>query len=53
MAVPISYPTPKEIVEINVKLGEGGVLVNKGNLEFVLDKAKTTKGFVRKTTVFL
>lgn len=53
MALSISYPTLKEIVEINTKLGEGGVLVNKGNLEFVLDKAKTTKGFAKKARVFL
>jgi len=53
MAMAVNYPTLKEIVEINTRLGEGGVLVNRGNLEFVLDKARATKGFARKARVFL
>ena len=49
----LNYPTMKEIIEINKRLGEGGVLVNRSNLEFILDKAKNVKGIVRKATVFL
>ena len=49
----IEYPTLEEIVEINKRLGEGGVLVNKSNLEFILEKAKNVKGLERKATVFL
>ena len=50
----IEYPTLEEIVEINKRLGEGGVLVNKSNLEFILEKAKNVKAIERKaTTIFL
>ncbi|MGC9059307.1 MAG: type II toxin-antitoxin system death-on-curing family toxin [Candidatus Aenigmatarchaeota archaeon] len=49
----IIYPTLEEIVEINKRLGEGGVLVNKSNLEFILEKAKIVKGVIRKATIFL
>jgi death-on-curing family protein len=49
----INYPTLEEIIEINKRLGEGGILVNKSNLEFIIDKAKNVKGIVRKATTFL
>jgi len=49
----MNYPTAEEIVEINKRLSEGDVLVNKSNLEFVIDKAKNTKEIIRKATVFL
>ena len=47
------YPTIEEIVEINKRLGEGGVLINKSNLDFILKKVKTKKSIVKKAVVFL
>jgi death-on-curing family protein len=49
----IEYPTLEEIVEINRRLGEGGILVNKSNLEFILEKAKNARGITRKAAIFL
>ncbi|MEM5802283.1 MAG: Fic family protein [Candidatus Aenigmatarchaeota archaeon] len=49
----VKYPTLEEIIEINKRLGEGGILVNKNNLEFILEKVKAAKGFIKKATIFL
>jgi death-on-curing protein len=49
----LKYPMLEEIVEINRRLGEGGVLVNKSNLEFILEKTKNSKGIIKKATTLL
>lgn len=49
----IYYPTIEEIVEINKKLGERGTFINRGNLEFILDKVKNAKTFTRKAAILL
>jgi len=49
----IEYPTIEEIIEINKRLGEGGIVINRSNLEFILEKAKNAKGLVKKAAVFL
>lgn len=53
MAKELKYPTLEEIVEINRRLGEGGVLINKGNLEFILKKVEVKKSFIKKARIFL
>jgi len=53
MVKELKYPTIEEILEINKRLREGGVLINKGNLEFILKKAKIKKSIVKKAVVFL
>jgi len=53
MVKELKYPTTEEIVEINKRLGEGGALINKSNLEFILKKAKTKKSIVQKAVIFL
>lgn len=49
----IKYPTIDEIIEINKRLGESGALVNKGNLEFIIEKTKHANGVVKKAAVVL
>lgn len=53
MQEPEKYPTIEEIVEINRRLGEGGVLINSGNLEFILKKAEMEKSTTKKAAIFL
>lgn len=53
MVKELKYPTLEEIVEINRRLGEGGVLINKGNLEFILEKVKEEKSIVKKAAILL
>jgi death-on-curing family protein len=47
------YPTIKDIIEINKKVGAEGTLINKGNLEFTLDKAQSAKSFPKKASIIL
>lgn len=49
----LKYPTIEEIIEINRRLGEGGILINKGNLEFILKKVELEKSIVKKATILL
>ena len=49
----LKYPTTEEVIEINERLGEGGILVNKGNLEFILKKVEVEKSFYKKATILL
>jgi death-on-curing family protein len=49
----LNYPTVEEIVEINRRLGEGGTLVSRSNLEFIVEKARNAKGLAGKAAVFL
>ena len=49
----LEYPTVREIIEINKRLGEGGVVVNRGNLEFIIEKAKAAKTLIKKASIFL
>ena len=49
----LEYPTVQEIIEINKRLGEGGVVVNRGNLEFIIEKAKAAKTPIKKASIFL
>jgi len=53
MSKELKYPTIEEITEINKRLGEGGVLINKGNLEFILKKVEIEKSITKKATIFL
>jgi death-on-curing family protein len=53
MVKPLKYPTIEEIVEINRRLGEGGVLINKGNLQFILSEAENARLLVEKAAIFL
>ena len=49
----IHHPTTNEIIEINKKIGCDGTLVNIGNLEFALDKAKNANTLMNKATILL
>jgi death-on-curing family protein len=49
----LKYPAIEEIVEINRRLGEGGVLINKGNLEFILRKVELEKSLIKKASILL
>jgi len=53
MSEQLKYPTIEEVVEINKKLGEGGVLINKGNLEFILNNVELEKSFIKKASILL
>jgi len=53
MAKKLKCPTIEEVVEINKRLGEGGVLINKGNLEFILKKVDAKKSFIKKAAILL
>ncbi len=37
------HPSEEEIIKINKRLGENGVLVHESNLKAVLEKAKHSK----------
>jgi death-on-curing protein len=43
----------EEIIEINRRLGEGGIVINKGNLEFILKKVEVEKSIIKKATILL
>ncbi|MDE1854734.1 MAG: type II toxin-antitoxin system death-on-curing family toxin [Candidatus Micrarchaeota archaeon] len=45
--------TVEEIVEINRKVGEKGTLINKGNLEFTVQKVEKAKELGRKAALLL
>ena len=49
----LKYPTTEEVIEINERLGEGGILVNKGNLEFILKHIELEKLFIKKASILL
>jgi len=53
MSERLKYPTIEEVVEINKKLGEGGVLINRGNLEFILNNVELEKSFIKKASILL
>ena len=53
MVKQLKYPTVEEIVEINRRLGEGGILINKGNLEFILKNVELEKSLVKKASILL
>lgn len=43
----------EEIVEINKRLGEGGIVVNEGNFEHMLDKLEHTEDTVGYAAILL
>lgn len=45
--------TIEEIMEINKKVGEKGTLINKGNLEFTIQKVDKSKELVKKAALLL
>ena len=49
----MEFLTLEDIVEINKKVGEGGTLVRKGDLEFVLDKVSMSKDVMKAATNLL
>ena len=49
----LKYPTIEEVIEINRRVGEEGVLINKGNLEFILKKVEVEKTIVKKARILL
>ena len=49
----LEYPTVEEIVEINRRLGEGGIFINKGILEFTLNKVEIEKSITKKAAILL
>ena len=53
MSNKLKYPTIEEITEINRRLGEGGTLINKGNLEFILKKVEVEKSIIKKAAIIL
>jgi len=47
------YPAIDEIAEMNRRLGENGVLINRGNLEFLLQKIKLEKSLTKIASTIL
>ncbi len=45
--------TVEEIIEINKKVGEKGTLLNRGNLEFTVQKVDKAKGLAKKAALLL
>ena len=47
------HPSEEEIIKINKRLGENGVLVHESNLKAVLEKAKHSKTIEDAAVVYL
>lgn len=47
------YPTVEDIIKINKKAGLSGALINRNNLEFTLDHAKSAKTMEAKAANLL
>ena len=45
--------TIEDIIEINKKIGEKGTLINKGNLEFAVQKVDKAKELARRAALLL
>lgn len=43
----------QDVVEINKKIGEAGVLAKRGDLEFILDRVKASKSMTKAAAALL
>lgn len=49
----MKFLTAEDVIEINKKIGEKGVVINEGNLDFTVQKVNKKEGLVNKAALLL